>query len=247
LTASLPPYATPAVASTRALQSLGSVLDEQELHEAAGGFGGDLDDRDRFGASVCALGDVNADGRLDLAVGGPYADELPPLDGGAVWALFLNADGSLGGHQRIGTTAGGFGGTLDFFDHFGRAVAGPGDLDGDGVPDLAVGARGDDDGGADLGAVWLLSLRPDGTVAGHSKISATAGGSTGALDSLDRFGFALAGPGDVDADGHRDLVVGAFGDDDGGTDRGALWVLFLESVRPASVTLCGSGLNPPGA
>jgi hypothetical protein len=45
---------------------------------------------------------------------------------------------------------------LDNSDFFGISVTSMGDLDGDGVVDLAVGAYRDDDGGSDRGAVWLL-------------------------------------------------------------------------------------------
>ena len=78
--------------------------------------------------------------------------------------------------QKISDTAGGFTGGLDGFDNFGTSAASLGDLDGDGVPDLAVGASNDDDGAGSAGAVWVLFLRADGTVRDHQKISATEGG-----------------------------------------------------------------------
>ena len=49
-------------------------------------------------------------------------------------------------------------GTLGYDDHFGSSVTPLGDLDGDGVIDIAVGADGDDDGGSGRGAVWVLFL-----------------------------------------------------------------------------------------
>ena len=81
---------------------------------------------------------------------------------GAVWILFLNSDGTVKGHQKISATHGGFSGTLGDHDHFGGSVADLGDLDGDGLPELAVGARRDDDGGVhpdDKGAVYILDLQ----------------------------------------------------------------------------------------
>ena len=76
-------------------------------------------------------------------------------------------------HQKISSTQGGFTGILEFLDSFGVSVASLGDLDGDGVGDLAVGAEGDDDGGigffAERGAVWILFLNTDGTVKSHQK------------------------------------------------------------------------------
>lgn len=69
-----------------------------------------------------------------------------------------------------------------------------------------------------------------GTVLSHQKISDTQGNFTGILDN-DYFGFSVASLGDLDGDGVTDLAVGARKDDDGGTDRGAVWVLFLGACR----------------
>jgi len=48
--------------------------------------------------------------------------------------------------------------TIDADDRFGSSVASLGDLDGDGVVDLAVGAFLDDDGGTGAGAAYIVSL-----------------------------------------------------------------------------------------
>jgi hypothetical protein len=137
-------------------------------------------------------------------------------------------------HQKISDTEGGFNGILDDDDRFGVSVAALGDLDGDGVGDLAVGAHWDDDGGLNHGAVWMLFLNTDGTIKSHQKISDTEGGFTGILDDDDRFGRAVASLDDVDGDGVGDLAVGARHDDDGGYNRGAVWVLFLDGVPAPS-------------
>ncbi len=67
-----------------------------------------------------------------------------------------------------------------------------------------------------------------GTVKAHQKISDLQGGFTGILDNEDRFGVSVANLGDLDGDGVMDLAVGAPLDDDGGNDRGAVWILFLD-------------------
>jgi len=72
-----------------------------------------------------------------------------------------------------------------------------------------------------------------GWVLSHQKISDTEGGFTGILDDVDLFGRSVASLGDLDGDGLGDLAVGALGDDDGGTGRGAVWVLFLDGVPRA--------------
>ncbi|MHC4108331.1 MAG: hypothetical protein ACYSTY_09640, partial [Planctomycetota bacterium] len=129
-------------------------------------------------------------------------------------------------HQKISDTEGGFTGTLVNNKWFGHSAASLGDLDGDGVSDMAVGAPG----AVWIprpGAVWVLFLNTDGTVKSHQEISDTEGGFTGALDDYDYFGWSVASLGDLDGDGVGDLAVGALYDDDGGPNRGAVWVLFL--------------------
>ncbi len=219
----------------------GTVLTHQKISDTEGGFTGTLDDNDLFGVAVASLSDQDGDGVGDLAVGA-LADDDGGTDRGAVWVLFLNVDGTVKSHQKISDTEGGFTGILDLYDQFGISLAALGDLDGDGVGDLAVGATGDDDGGTGRGAVWVLFLNPDGTVKAHQKISDTEGGFTGILDHGDLFGSSVASVGDLDGDGVGDLAVGAENDDDGGTGRGAVWVLFLDGV-PADCGNCPTDVD----
>ena len=217
------------------MNSDGTVASHEKISDTAGNFGGALDNGDIFGGSVASIGDLDGDGVPDLAVGAQLDDDGGTNSArGAVWILFMNSDGTVASHEKISDTAGNFGGALDNGDIFGGSVASIGDLDGDGVPDLAVGAQLDDDGGTNSarGAVWILFMNSDGTVASHEKISDTAGNFGGDLDILDRFGTSVAVIGDLDGDGVPDLAVGAQGDDDGGTtnssDRGAVWILFMD-------------------
>ncbi|MCP4959503.1 MAG: hypothetical protein GY925_09575, partial [Actinomycetia bacterium] len=206
----------------------GTVATEQKISDTVGGLTAILDDSDLFGTSTASIGDLDGDGIVDAAVGA-FQDDDGGSGRGAVHVLFLNADGTVKAEQKISSTTGGLTGPLGDADRFGRSVAGLGDLDGDGIVDIAVGALRDDDGGTDRGAVYVLFLNADGTVKAEQKISSTTGSLIGPLDDTDRFGISVANIGDLDGDGIVDITVGAHLDDDGGTDRGAVYVLFLNA------------------
>jgi hypothetical protein len=114
----------------------GRVDQKQKISSNAGSFGGNLDEGDLFGSAVAAISDLNGDGAFDLAVGTPGDDKDGP-DRGSVWILFLDAEGKVRQQQKIAHDTGGFGGNLSDGDGFGSAVTNLGDVNGDGIPDLA--------------------------------------------------------------------------------------------------------------
>ncbi len=122
------------------------------------------------------------------------------------------------------------GGALGDVDHLGCSIATIGDLDGNGVQDLAVGAYEDDDGGQDRGAVYVLLMQSGGLLQ-YQKISSTFGNFAGPLADGDGFGLSVAYLGTLQCpDGSFSAVaVGAIRDDDGASDAGAVWILLLES------------------
>jgi hypothetical protein len=210
------------------LDADGTVKSEQKISETAGGFGGILYQNDLFGSSVSSLDDLDGDGIEDLAVGAILGDVGGPFEGGvwdqgAVWILFLDVNGTVKSEQKIAETVGGFGGILANDDRFGASVSSVGDLDGDGIVDLAVGAPQDADGGGQHGAVWILFLNVDGTVRSEQKISETAGGFGGVGAS---FGRSVSSLGDLNDDGIGDIAVGAPYDS---SSQGAVWILFLNA------------------
>jgi len=144
-------------------------------------------DQDYFGTAVASVGDVDGDGREDLLVGAWNGqDQEGERTGIAV--LFSGSSGKVL-RQVAGTTA---------YDHFGAAVAGLGDVDGDGTPDFAVGA-------------------PQEPQKGSGYVRVFSGATGGILFTLigeaigDLFGTSVCAMGDRNEDGIPDLMVGAPG------------------------------------
>lgn len=200
-------------------------LTVQKVSARFGAWSAPLANADQFGRSLAPLGDLDLDGVGDLAVGALGDDSGGP-ERGSFHVLFLRAEGSVRSSAKSNALSPAFLGRLDDGDQLGRALAGLGDLDGDGIPDLAAGVAKDDDGGPERGAVWLCSLARDGSVRATAKLSSTSGGLVG-LAHRDEFGRAVCAPGDLDGDGVPELFVGAPYDDGGGTNKGAVHLLFL--------------------
>ena len=195
-----------------------------------------LADSDSFGRSVAAIGDLDGDGVADLAVGSRN-DSTGGPQRGAVHVLFLNNDGSVKDWTKIASGTGGGPNLLDY-GRFGVATAPLGDLDGDGVNDLAVGSHLDDTGGPARGSVHVLLLNVDGTVRSFTHIASGVGGGP-VLSDGDRFGIGVASLGDLNGDGIVELAVGARLDGTGGSERGAVHLLPLA----VDGTVLGASLN----
>ena len=170
-----------------------SGLDGSTLYTFDGDSGSDL-----FGVSVSGAGDVNGDGRADLIVGALEDDNNGSNSGSA--RVLSGLDGSTL-YTFNGDSAG---------DEFGESVSGAGDVNGDGLADLIVGAYLDDNNGTNSGSARVLSGLDGSTLYTFNGDSAD-----------DVFGISVSGAGDVNGDGLADLIVGATGDDNNGGRSGS--------------------------
>ncbi len=141
----------------------------------------------RFGWSAAALSDLDGDGRPEVLVGA-YLANAPGAAGAGIARVLSGANGALLREHRGDSAQ----------DHFGWAVAALGDADGDGVPDYAVGAIDDDNGGGSSGSVRIFS---GATGATWLTLHGTAPQQVS--------GTSIAGIGDVDGDGRADLAIGS--------------------------------------
>ena len=200
------------------LNADGTARDSVRIDDATPALAGLLPDLAAFGSDVGALGDVNGDGVPDVAVGAPSVGDATRT--GEVHVLFLDAAGAVTGNVRIGDGLGGFVLPLDTADSFGQNVEGLGDLDGNGVGDLAVGKT-------DQGTFFTLRLLADGTVKGAWELGNGLGGVPNTTNTL--FGSGLGLLGDVNGDGVPDLAVGESDDVSPAfpSTGSSTWILFL--------------------
>jgi hypothetical protein len=206
-------------------QGDGSVVSTVEINDSTAD-GPDLSDADRYGQSVANIGDLDGDGVTDIAVGAPFDDE-GGSSRGAVHIHFMNTDGSIDSTVEINDSTAN-GPDLTDVDKYGVSVVSIGDLNGDGVNDLAVGAERDDEGGTDRGTVHIHFMNTDGSIDSTVEINDSTSNGPELSDS-DYYGQTIDNIGDLDGDGVNDLVVGAYEDDAGGDARGAVHIHFMNT------------------
>jgi hypothetical protein len=120
----------------------------------------------------------------------------------------------------------------DADDWSGRAVAGAGDVNGDAYDDLLIGAPLDEDGGSNAGQAYLVLGKATGWAMDTDLSAADA--SFWGEHAGDIAGLFVAGAGDVNGDGYDAALIGACGDDDGGTDAGQSYLVLSDYSTAAS-------------
>ncbi len=203
-----------------------------------------LNNADIYGVDVASMGDFDGDGVTDIIVGA-FSDDTGGSGRGAVHISLLNSNGSVKSTTKI-TSLTPNGPLLANGYSYGRGVTTIGDLDGDGITDIAVGAEGDTAGGPLRGAVYISFLNANLSVKSTTKISSLTPNGPVLADG-DRYGVKTMNLGDLDGDGVTDLGVGSYLDNDGGADSGAFYIHFLNTNGSVKSTQKISTLTPGGA
>ena len=113
----------------------------------------------------------------------------------------------------------------DAGDYSGCSVASAGDVNGDGRDDFLIGALGDDDGGHGAGQTYLILGRAAADWGMDFDLS-NADASFWGEDAGDEAARSVASAGDVNGDGCDDFLIGAHGDEDGGSGAGQTYLLL---------------------
>ncbi|HJQ99462.1 MAG TPA: FG-GAP-like repeat-containing protein [Candidatus Polarisedimenticolaceae bacterium] len=184
-----------------------------------------------FGSSVSAAGDLNGDGFDDFAIGARAYDD-GQMDEGAVFVY----TGSATAANIVRAT------TLEADQagaNFGWALAYGGDVDGDGYPELVVGAPSWDGGQLDEGAMFVYFGDPTSVIRAQAPFRAESDQAGAAL------GYSVAGGTDVNANGFADVFAGALNWDTATTVGAGRVLGFFGSANslPASPSWIQDGVQ----
>jgi hypothetical protein len=182
------------------------------LGEAAGNWAG---------SAVAGAGDVNQDGYDDILIGA-YGNDEKAVDAGQAYLIFGKPSG-WARDTSLSTADASFWGEAAS-DNAGRSVAIAGDVNGDGYDDILIGAYANSEGGVAAGQAYVILGKASGWARDTPLTKADA--SYWGEAASDYAGYPFIGAGDVNGDGYDDMLVGAFGNDEGGFDSGQTYLVL---------------------
>jgi|GEM_PF-610308 len=212
-----------------------SSLDLSSLDGSNGFILNGINAGDSSGYSVSSAGDINNDGIDDLIIGAWLADPNGNSGAGQSYVVFGSSN-SFSASFELSSLDGTNGFILNGInanDNLGRSVSSAGDINGDGIDDLIIGASGaDPNGNSSAGQSYVVFGSSNGFSASFdlSSLNGTNGFILNGINASDLSGYSLSSAGDINSDGIDDLIIGAFrADSNGNSSAGQSYVVFGSS------------------
>ena len=187
---------------------------------------------DRSGLSVSDAGDVNGDGIDDVIIGADNADPNNNNNAGSSYVVFGSANGFTN-QLDLSTLNGNNGFVIEGVnsnDLSGSSVSSAGDVNGDGIDDVIIGARNaDPNNNSNAGASYVVFGSANGFDANVelSDLDGNNGFVIAGVNQSDLSGFSVSSAGDVNGDGIDDLIIGARNaDPNNNSNAGESYVVF---------------------
>ena len=194
--------------------------------------------------SVGAAGDINGDGIDDMVIGAPFADSGPGYAGRVYVVFGQTINGSFLAKRWLSSLDGSNGFRMDgvsYVSKLGMGVSSAGDINGDGLDDLVVGAP--ESGG---GLVHVVFGRANGStfpaLLPLSSLDGSSGFTISGSDSQ-QLGWSTSSAGDLNSDGIDDLIIGAPGFTKTMNSGSAYVVFGRSSGTPFNSTMSVLDLN----
>ncbi|WP_306422108.1 hypothetical protein [Nostoc sp. CHAB 5715] len=210
-------------------ESFAAQFDLSTLNGTNGFIINGINQYDSLGNSVSSAGDINGDGIDDLIIGAPFASPNDTSSGQS-YVVFGSKE-SFAAQFDLSTLNGTNGFAINGINEdnsLGKSVSSAGDINGDGVDDLIIGAPFASPNGTSSGQSYVVFGSKESFAAQFdlSTLNGTNGFAINGINQYDSLGNSVSSAGDINGDGIDDLIIGAPFADGNGDNSGQSYVVF---------------------